>query len=53
MKKEGSSVLLTREELYEMVWVQPVVKLGKEFGVSDVVVAKACRRHKIPLPGRG
>jgi hypothetical protein len=53
MKKEGNSVLLTREELYEMVWAQPVVKLAKEFGVSDVAVAKACRRHKIPLPGRG
>jgi hypothetical protein len=53
MKKEGNSVLLTREELYEMVWAQPIVKLAKEFGVSDVAVAKACRRHKIPLPGRG
>jgi hypothetical protein len=30
-----------------------MVKVAKRFHVSDVAVAKACRRHKIPLPGRG
>jgi hypothetical protein len=28
-------------------------KLAKEFGLSDVGLAKPCRRHCIPLPGRG
>jgi hypothetical protein len=28
-------------------------KLAKEFGVSDVALAKRCRRMGIPLPGRG
>jgi hypothetical protein len=28
-------------------------KLAREFRISDVGPAKLCRRHKIPLPGRG
>jgi hypothetical protein len=53
MKTEGNITTLTREELYDLVWAKPVVRLAKEFGISNVAVAKACRRHKIPLPGRG
>jgi hypothetical protein len=30
-----------------------MLKVATRFHVSDVAVAKACRRHKIPLPGRG
>jgi hypothetical protein len=47
------STSTTREELYELVWQEPMVKVAQRFSVSDVAVAKACRRHKIPLPGRG
>jgi hypothetical protein len=28
-------------------------KLGWEFGISDVGLAKLCRRYEIPVPGRG
>jgi hypothetical protein len=42
-----------REQLYEKVWDQPVTKVAKEFGVSDVAIAKVCRKLNIPLPGRG
>ncbi len=44
---------LTRMELYSLVWQKSAVKLAREFGVSDVAIAKACRRHKIPRPPRG
>ena len=44
---------LTRAELYERVWSTPMQKLAKEFGLSDVGLAKLCRRDEIPLPGRG
>ena len=53
MKQEGGRTILSRQELYELVWIHPVIKLAKQFGVSDVAVAKACRRHGIPVPGRG
>jgi hypothetical protein len=42
-----------REVLYEQVWAEPVRDLAKRYGVSDVALAKACRRLSVPLPGRG
>jgi hypothetical protein len=44
---------LTRAELYEKVWTTPMRTLAKEFGLSDVGLAKLCRRHDIPTPGLG
>jgi hypothetical protein len=43
----------TRQQLYELVWSRPVTKLAKTLGVSDVGLAKACRRADIPVPHRG
>jgi hypothetical protein len=49
----ASIVRFTRKELYEKVWTTPLQKLASEVGVSDVAIAKACRKSGIPLPGRG
>lgn len=46
-------ITLPRSELYELVWTKPVTELAKEFGISDVALAKRCRNLKIPLPPRG
>jgi hypothetical protein len=43
----------TRQELYELVWSEPMVQLAKKFGLSDVGLSKACRRLAIPVPERG
>jgi hypothetical protein len=42
-----------REELYERVWTTPMHRLAKEFGYSDVGLAKLCEKHNIPRPGLG
>jgi hypothetical protein len=42
-----------REDLYEQVWTVPMTKLTKQYEVSDVALAKICRKLSIPLPGRG
>lgn len=42
-----------REELYNDVWEQPLTKLQAKYGVSNVAIGKACRKLKVPLPGRG
>jgi hypothetical protein len=44
---------LSRKELYEIVWSKPMTTLAKEYGISDVGLAKICRRHQVPLPPRG
>jgi hypothetical protein len=43
----------TRQELYDLVWSEPMTKLKARFGISDVAVAKICRRNDIPIPNRG
>lgn len=41
------------KDLYEAVWIKPVRTLAREWGLSDVGLAKACRKHGIPLPPLG
>lgn len=49
--QEGT--VLRREELYDMVWAEPVRTVAQRHQVSDVALAKACRRLGVPLPPRG
>lgn len=44
---------VSREELYEQVWQTPMSRLAAQYGVSDVALAKTCRRMNVPRPGRG
>ncbi len=44
---------ITRKELFEKVWEKPMTQVSKELGISDVGLKKICRRHQIPVPGRG
>ena len=44
---------LGREELYELVWSEPMVRLARRFAVTDVGLAKTCKRMGIPVPPRG
>lgn len=46
-------IRLTRAELHEKVWATPMRTLAKEFGLSDVGLAKVCRKHNIPVPPVG
>lgn len=46
-------ITVTRQRLYQQVWSIPMQKLAKEFGLSDVSLAKLCRRHRVFVPGRG
>lgn len=42
--------VLTRQQLYEMIWARAVSKVAPELGISDVALRKQCVRHAIPLP---
>lgn len=44
---------LSRSELYTLVWQEPMSQLFKKFAISDVGLAKICRKHNIPCPSRG
>jgi len=47
------TIRLNREELYEQVWSIPMTQLAKQYQISDVGLAKICRKLKVPVPGRG
>lgn len=43
----------TRQHLYDRVWQEPVDRVARELGISNVGLGKLCRRHDIPAPPRG
>jgi hypothetical protein len=42
-----------REKLYEEIWSEPMIRVAKRYNLSDVGLAKVCRKLNIPRPGRG
>ena len=49
---EGAAKI-RRSELYEQVWAVPMRTLAQQYGLSDVGLAKICKKHEIPRPPRG
>lgn len=47
------AVALTRQQLYDLVWSEPMQRLSAQIGISDVAIAKHCRRVGVPVPQRG
>lgn len=48
-----TATLVTREDLYRQVWATPLRKVAQGYGISDVALAKVCRKLNVPVPGRG
>jgi hypothetical protein len=46
-------VTYDRSRLYAEVWSAPARSIAQRYGVSDVALAKMCRKLSVPLPGRG
>jgi hypothetical protein len=44
---------LTRLELYEMVWAEPMLKVAARFEVSSSYMARVCTLMNVPRPERG
>lgn len=44
---------VSRQALYAEAWSMPMTKLSKEYGISDVALAKICRKLDVPYPWRG
>lgn len=49
----NKSAKITRKNLYDQVWAEPITKLSQRYGLSDVGLAKICKRNNIPRPPRG
>lgn len=46
-------IKISRSALYDKVWTTPMSRLSKEYGISDVALAKVCKKYDIPRPPRG
>lgn len=44
---------LSRQQLYDLVWSEPLRSLSARFGISDGALKKTCERAAIPTPERG
>ena len=54
MKKSvRKKVLYDRQTLFDQVWEEPITKVAKKYGVSDVMIHKYCRKLEIPTPSPG
>jgi len=47
------SFRMTRRELYDLVWSEPMTSAAARLGFSNVGIAKLCRHADIPVPERG
>lgn len=49
----SQKITLTREALYELVWSKPMRELAPTLNITDVGLAKMCKRLNIPRPKQG
>jgi hypothetical protein len=42
-----------REQIYQEIWAEPIQHVAKRYNLSDVGLAKVCRKLNIPRLGRG
>jgi hypothetical protein len=48
-----TTIKITRKDLYNLVWSEPMIHVAKRYRISNVGMAKICRKHNIPRPPRG
>lgn len=44
---------VSRATLYAQVWARPMSQVAKDYGLSNVGLAKICAKIDVPVPGRG
>ena len=49
----SEKITLTRDALYELVWSKPMRELARTLSITDVGLAKLCKRLNIPRPKPG
>lgn len=49
----GKVETLTREDLFDLVWQEPLSKLSKRLGIAQHRIVKICEQYDIPRPSSG
>jgi len=45
--------MITREELYQMMWSRPQREIARQLGISDVYLGRVCKALDVPRPRQG
>lgn len=45
-----NEVILTREQLYRLVWSEPLSVLAPKYGMTELSFQRLCIQHSIPIP---
>lgn len=48
-----NNIKITRKELYDLVWSEPMISIAKKYKISDNGLRKICIRLEIPTPSFG
>ena len=49
----NDKVTITRDDLYKLVWEEPLGKIAKQYGISPSEISLACNKLDIPKPEQG
>ena len=50
---QEEQTVISREELYQLVWSKPMTKVSEQFEVSSSYMARVCTILNVPRPERG
>jgi len=50
---QGAAQQVTREDLYELVWREPMLRVAERHAVSSSFLARVCSVMNVPRPPRG
>jgi hypothetical protein len=53
LKQNIQRMSITRNNLYEEVWAEPITKVAVRYQVSSNYLARVCRHLNVPYPYRG
>jgi hypothetical protein len=45
--------VIERKELYDLIWSKPITKIAVDYGISDSMVIKICKKLGVLRPGLG
>ncbi|MCG3165675.1 MAG: hypothetical protein POELPBGB_01450 [Bacteroidia bacterium] len=46
-------ITLSRKELYDLVWSEPILTIAKKNNISDSILRSICKKFDIPIPPPG
>jgi hypothetical protein len=53
VKQPDGSVMVSRDDLYMLVWAEPMTTVAARYGISTNYLSRVCEHLNVPHPNRG